>query len=170
MNICIYRTMRNQWYHDQSSSPQAATTSSQRQSSSRRIIHFMSSRQSSTSTDIMTHSVIRRVGGLNEAAYKKRDAKYTRASVVMVVAFVVCNTPRFVPNIMEIFISLDEFPSWGYVLISVNHMLTVFNSAFNFLIYWSFCCGGRKRRTLNSSPPRLGRRCANNTTTTGIII
>ena len=31
-------------------------------------------------------------------------------------------------------------------MISVNHLLTVFNSAFNFLIYWSFCCGKRRRR------------------------
>ena len=53
---------------------------------------------------------MRRVGGLNEAEFKKRDAKYTRASVVMVVAFVVCNTPRFVPNFMEIIVGLDASP------------------------------------------------------------
>ena len=35
---------------------------------------------------------------------------------------------------------------WGHVLVNVNHLLTVINSAFNFLIYWSFCCGKRRRR------------------------
>ena len=34
---------------------------------------------------------------------------------------------------------------WAHVLVSVNHLLTVINSAFNFLIYWSFCCGKRRR-------------------------
>ena len=45
-----------------------------------------------------------------EAEYKKRDAQYTRASVVMVMAFIVCNTPRFIPNVMEIFVELDQWP------------------------------------------------------------
>ena len=50
------------------------------------------------------------MAGVNEHELKKRDAKYTRASVVMVIVFVVCNTPRFVPNVMELFISQDQFP------------------------------------------------------------
>ena len=56
------------------------------------------------------HFSLRRVAGVNEHELKKRDAKYTRASVVMVIVFVVCNTPRFVPNVMELFISQDQFP------------------------------------------------------------
>ena len=32
------------------------------------------------------------------------------------------------------------FDNWGHVLVNVNHLLTVINSGFNFLIYWSFCC------------------------------
>ena len=53
---------------------------------------------------------LRRVGGVNEHELKKRDAKYTRASVMMVIVFVVCNTPRFIPNVMELFISQSDFP------------------------------------------------------------
>jgi len=30
--------------------------------------------------------------------------------VVMVIVFVVCNTTRFVPNVMELFIEQDHFP------------------------------------------------------------
>ena len=55
-------------------------------------------------------SGIRRVGGLNESEFKKRDFKYTRASVAIVIVFVICNTPRLVPNVMEIFISMEDFP------------------------------------------------------------
>ena len=62
-------------------------------------------------------SIIRRAG-LNEAEYKKRDANYTRASVIMVVAFVVCNTGRFVPNIMEIFLDLECFPGVSSIYVS----------------------------------------------------
>ena len=35
---------------------------------------------------------------------------------------------------------------WGYIVISINQLLTVVNSAFNFLIYWSFCGAGTKSR------------------------
>ena len=46
----------------------------------------------------------------NEREMKKRDGRYTRASVVMVIIFVLCNAPRFIPNIMEIFTVTVEFP------------------------------------------------------------
>ena len=40
---------------------------------------------------------------------RKRDRAYTRASVVMVVCFVVAHMPRFVANILELIYTLD-FP------------------------------------------------------------
>jgi hypothetical protein len=43
---------------------------------------------------LLSYFSLRRVAGVNEHELKKRDAKYTRASVVMVIVFVVCNTPR----------------------------------------------------------------------------
>ena len=59
---------------------------------------------------VLHSSGIRRAGGgVNESEFKKRDSKYTRASVVMVVIFVVCNTPRVVPNIMEMIFGQEWF-------------------------------------------------------------
>ena len=98
MNICIYRIMRNQWYS------QTVLTEGERNVDNR-LGHFFSRRRTKT----LSAAHIRR-GGQHEAEYKKRDAQYTRASVFMVVAFVVCNTPRFIPNVMEIFIELNKWP------------------------------------------------------------
>ena len=62
------------------------------------------------SQHVLHSSGIRRAGGgVNESEFKKRDSKYTRASVVMVVIFVVCNTPRVVPNIMEMIFGQEWF-------------------------------------------------------------
>ncbi len=52
---------------------------------------------------------MRRLGG-NEKELKKRDGRYTRASVVMVVVYVVCNAPRLIPNCMELFLRFNQFP------------------------------------------------------------
>eukprot|EP00093_Oithona_nana_P011302 11302.XXX_412372_410513_1 [CDS] Oithona nana genome sequencing. len=128
MNVCVYSTMRNRWGMETGSSASHPPPPSSHR-------HQLFSRQG-------TSYSMRRVGGLTEAEFKKRDAKYTRASVVMVVAFVVCNTPRCVPNIMEIIVGLEASPPWVWVLAQINHLLGVVNSSFNFLIYWSFC-GGR---------------------------
>ena len=69
----------------------------------------LNSRRSITSSRRVTGGGVRRAG-IDEREVKKRDAKYTRASVVMVVSFVVCNTTRFVPNVMELYIEQSEFP------------------------------------------------------------
>ncbi len=162
MNICIYRTMRSQWYSRTTAagvhanapgSPPSTSNQNdqhngdheqQHHNSRKSITSFVTSihkhhhhhhhhhaagggsggrRKSScggheTSTtgaaSGVTTSTIRRVGGATEAESKKRDSKYTRASVVMVVAFVVCNAPRFVPNIMELFVELKDFPEVEY--------------------------------------------------------
>jgi hypothetical protein len=34
----------------------------------------------------------------------------------MVVAFVVCNAPRFIPNSLELFVSYHDFPKASYPL------------------------------------------------------
>ena len=44
---------------------------------------------------------------------RKRDRAYTRASVVMVVCFVVAHMPRFVANILELIYTLD-FPKVSF--------------------------------------------------------
>ena len=96
--------MRNQWYS------QANLESSNGDGNG--LCHSFS-RQSSNLT---VGNIQRGAGchGHHEAEYKKRDAQYTRASIFMVVVFVVCNMPRFIPNCMEIFLELDEFPQVIY--------------------------------------------------------
>ena len=114
MNVCVYSTLRNRWFRNETGDLEDPALSGQERGmetgssaadppppSSHR--HQLFSRQG-------TSYSMRRVGGLTEAEFKKRDAKYTRASVVMVVAFVVCNTPRCVPNIMEIIVGLEASP------------------------------------------------------------
>ena len=98
MNICIYRIMHNQWYS------QTGLAESEQNVENCHGYCFSRKRTTTLST-----GHIRRAGH-HEAEYKKRDAQYTRASVFMVVAFVVCNTPRFIPNVMEIFIELKDWP------------------------------------------------------------
>lgn len=45
---------------------------------------------------------VRRVG-LDEREMKKRDAKYTRASVMMVLVYISCQAPRVLMNVMELY-------------------------------------------------------------------
>ena len=64
---------------------------------------------------------------------RKRDRAYTRASVVMVIAFVVSHTPRFIPNIVEIVKGLDFPPvseeiNWGCTQIILRFVLSILNS------------------------------------------
>ena len=40
---------------------------------------------------------------------RKRDARFTRAAIFMVVAFVICHAPRIIPNMAELFMGVDEF-------------------------------------------------------------
>ena len=120
MNVCVYSTMRNRWFQNDTGEHEdhpgqtakavdpavASADGKDKEPSTTTSLHGshqLFSRQS-------TSYSMRRVGGLNEAEFKKRDAKYTRASVVMVVAFVVCNSPRCIPNIMEIIVGLEACP------------------------------------------------------------
>ncbi|TRY62997.1 hypothetical protein TCAL_11176 [Tigriopus californicus] len=138
LNVRIYRTMKN--FRDIPSGPNGSKNHGQ---SSMRL----SGRGNDTG--------MRRVAG-NEREMKKRDAKYTRASVVMVLVFVVCNAPRLIPNIMEIFISYQDFPRWATLLVCVNHLLRVINSDFNFLIYLSFCARRNRTKDQTASSAQTG--------------
>ncbi len=48
---------------------------------------------------------------VNDRELKKRDAKFTRAAIFMVISFVFCHAPRLVPNAMEIFLNVEKFPT-----------------------------------------------------------
>ena len=52
---------------------------------------------------------------VNDRELKKRDAKFTRAAIFMVVAFVLCHAGRLIPNAMEIFLEVKEFPSVSFL-------------------------------------------------------
>ena len=41
---------------------------------------------------------------------RERDASYTRASILMVVVFVVCHTPRLITNTLELFVDQADLP------------------------------------------------------------
>jgi len=53
---------------------------------------------------------------------RERDASYTRASILMVLVFVVCHTPRLITNTLELFVDqadlplVSSFQSWKQVM------------------------------------------------------
>ena len=49
-----------------------------------------------------------RRSGRGEEALRKRDIRLTRISIVIVVVFIICHLPRFIPIIAEMFIELTQ--------------------------------------------------------------
>ena len=52
--------------------------------------------------------------GLNSARSgedKEKDACYTRASILMVVVFVLCHSPRLITNTLELFVDQADLPA-----------------------------------------------------------
>lgn len=80
-----------------------------------------------------------------EEEERERDARFARASILMVVAFGLCHTPRLISNTVEMFIDHKDLPEWFEILVCVNHLLVTINSSVNFLIYLM----GSKRKTGN---------------------
>ena len=90
---------------------------------------------------------------------REQNVRYTRASIIMVVMYFFCHAPRLLPCTAEIFMERKDMPpvrhfncfgawfkskghkkycllfQWLELMISVNHLLVVTNSSFNFLIY-----------------------------------
>lgn len=66
---------------------------------------------------------------------RERDVRYTRVSILMVVLYFVCHAPRIITNTVEMAVASDRLPIWFELLVSINHLLVVSNSSFNFLIY-----------------------------------
>lgn len=46
---------------------------------------------------------IRRNRGKHEDALRKRDIRLTRIAIIIVCVFICCHLPRFVPNVVEMF-------------------------------------------------------------------
>ena len=51
---------------------------------------------------------LRSHGGEN--ILRKREARITKASIAITIMFVICHTPRVVPNVMEVALEQDAFP------------------------------------------------------------
>ena len=76
---------------------------------------------------------------------RKREARITKASIGITVMYLICHTPRVIPNLYET-AGIENLPTWLPIVISVNHLLITVNSAFNFLFYLSYCWIENARR------------------------
>ena len=54
-----------------------------------------------------------------EEEEKERDARFARASILMVVAFGLCHTPRLISNTVEMFIDTKDLPD-----VSITHFVS----------------------------------------------
>ena len=53
-----------------------------------------------------SNSIRRNRGGENsEEALRKRDIRLTRVAIIIVCIFIICHLPRFIPNVVEMFLS-----------------------------------------------------------------
>ena len=70
---------------------------------------------------------------LNEHKSQKRKA-LTLIAIVLI--YIISNIPRHLLNFYESYHSeMKSWPKWLHFLTSVSHLLLVFNSSVNFLIY-----------------------------------
>lgn len=88
-----------------------------------------------------------------ENALRKRDIRMTRISIVIVVVFVVCHVPRFVPNVSELI--LGKLTKPFQALISFNNVLQIISSTVNYAIYFGSCWKFRKAERSNNQTQRM---------------
>lgn len=88
-----------------------------------------------------------------ENALRKRDIRMTRISIVIVVVFVVCHVPRFVPNVSELI--LGKLTKPFQALISFNNLLQIISSTVNYAIYFGSCWKFRKAERSNNQTQRM---------------
>ena len=80
-----------------------------------------------------------------EESLNSTKQKTSRTLALIVILYIVCNTPRLLLNMMDHFFSLTSFnfcncaldPFWFEFFVLVSHLFLVINSAVNFLIYFS---------------------------------
>ena len=81
-----------------------------------------------------------------EEEERERDARFARASILMVVAFGLCHTPRLISNTVEMFIDHKDLPEVSTIfyfltVISVavkNHCKVLIAHKGNDTLFWSF--------------------------------
>ena len=58
--------------------------------------------------NVLVSDGLRSHGGEN--IVRKREARITKASIAITIMFVICHTPRVIPNVMEVALERDAFP------------------------------------------------------------
>ena len=87
-------------------------------------------------------------------AITKRNIRFTRISIIIVMIFIICHVPRMIPNIAELAGVNTAKYDFFTVILSTNHLLLTINSTVNYIIYFILC----------------GRRRQSNSTTTGMYV
>ncbi len=97
----------------------------------------------------LTPEVRRNQNQQAENALRKRDIRLTRISIVIVVIFIVCHVPRFIPNISELIFGKLTKPFQA--LISLNNLLQIISSTVNYVIYFGSCWQFKKSEKSSQS-------------------
>ena len=67
---------------------------------------------------------------------RTKEARITRIALGIVSLYILCHIWRLVPNIYDLIYGSDEqYPRWLEHLVGFSHIMVVFNSAINFLLY-----------------------------------
>jgi len=91
-------------------------------------------------------STIVRIPNPQQQSMHATENKLTRISLAIVWMFIFCHVWKLIPTLYEAMQNSDktedeeneektDWPQWYYVINNVAHLLIVFNSAVNFLIY-----------------------------------
>jgi len=81
----------------------------------------------------------------NRSSSAKKATNLATILIIIVLVFLISNTPRLVLNLTEVIIyngwyttsGCNVMPEWYAILISINHLFLTINSSINFLIYCS---------------------------------
>ena len=67
---------------------------------------------------------------------RTKEARITRIALGIVSLYILCHIWRLVPNIYDVIYGSDkQYPRWLEHLVGFSHIMVVFNSAINFLLY-----------------------------------
>jgi hypothetical protein len=63
-----------------------------------------------------------RIHNGGESLVRKREARITKASIGITIMFLICNTPRVIPNLVEVLMDQNAFPK----VIKIFHKYIIF--------------------------------------------
>merc|ERR1712142_407346 len=95
-----------------------------------------------TVTNFLIYTTISNMSNLNKKSNnrQKRDHNIAMILVGIVIVFTVCNIPRMVINVFEVFQlalygDIHNWPEWCIILSIFSNLLLVLNSSVNIMIY-----------------------------------